>query len=163
MKQLLSTILYVFIIVSCKNKESYNSTLQRNNNTSSLNDKYEEKYPDDSYCADVKYYNPNTGTHSSYRLIIEVKSNEVVSVNFPNGGWLDTDHFSGAELDEDGAAGFTSDEGYEYEIQIISNTVNCFDGVPMAVQCKGKTKRGNQCKHLTDNENGLCWQHQNQE
>lgn len=29
--------------------------------------------------------------------------------------------------------------------------------------CKGKTKNGSRCKHMTDNSNQLCGQHQNQE
>lgn len=163
MSKSIITILSILIIVSCKQKEDNSSSFQLNNTESVLNINNEEHYPDDTYCADVKYYNPNTGTHSEYRLTIEVESNEVVTINFPNGGYLDTEHFSGAELDEDGTTSFTSDEGYEYEVQVINNSANCFVGVPMAIQCKGKTKSGNQCKHLTDNVNGLCWQHQNQE
>lgn len=77
-----------------------------------------EKYPDDTYNAEVKYYNPNTGTHSIYHLTIEVENNEVVRINFPNGGWMDEDHFDGAELDEDGNAEFISDKGYRYNVSI---------------------------------------------
>ena len=165
MKQLCSAIFFVFVIISCKQNKFSDSSLSQpyTNNSSVLNNNEDIQYADDTYCADVKYYNPNTGTHSTYRLTVEVESNQVISINFPNGGCLDTDHFNGAELDDEGAASFTSDKGYEYEIQIISNTANCFDGLPMAVRCKGKTQKGNQCRHLTDNENGLCWQHQNQE
>ena len=105
-----------------------------------------------------------TGTSSSYTLTVEVESNEITQINFPNGGWMDTDHFSGAELDEDGSTSFSSDKGYEYEIQIIGSRRNCFtDNIPRAVQCRGATEDGEQCEHMTDNANGLCWQHQDQE
>ena len=123
-----------------------------------------EKFPDDTYCAEVEYYNPKTGTRSSYTLTVEVESNEVVEINFPNGGWLDNDHFSGADLEDDGTTNFTSDRGYEYDITIIGSDNNCFtDDVPRAVQCSGETKDGDQCENLTDNLNGLCWQHQDQD
>ena len=58
---------------------------------------------------------------------------------------------------------FTSEKGYDYSIQIISESNGCFESVPMAYQCIGTTEDGGQCEHLTDNPNGLCWQHQDQE
>lgn len=78
----------------------------------------EDGYEDGTYCATVTYYNPNTGTRSDYTLEVEVESNELVKIYWPNGGWLDEDHFSAQELDEDGYCSFTSDKGYEYSIQI---------------------------------------------
>jgi hypothetical protein len=162
-------------IFSCKNKQdntripsenSYSSPSTRNSTYSTEdknNDEESEKYPDDTYCAEVEYYNPNTGTRSTYTLTVEVQSNEIVEINFPNGGWLDNDHFSGADLEEDGTASFTSDRGYQYEITIVGHSSNCFENVPRAVQCRGETEDGEQCEHMTDNPNGLCWQHQDQE
>jgi len=32
-----------------------------------------------------------------------------------------------------------------------------------SVQCKGITQNGTRCKRMTTNENGYCWQHQDQE
>ncbi len=56
------------------------------------------------------------------------------------------------ELEEDGTASFISDKGYDYEISIIGSTRNCFtDDVPLAMQCSGETKDGDQCEHMTDN------------
>lgn len=144
---------------SSSSKSSYSSDTQADEEQDE-----NEKYPDDTYCAEVEYYNPNTGTHSSYTLTVEVESNEITQINFPNGGWLDNDHFSSVELEEDGTASFTSDKGYDYEITIIGSSRNCFtDNVPRAVQCSGETEDGDQCENMTDNSNGLCWQHQDQE
>ena len=42
------------------------------------------------YCANVHYYNPNTGTDSEYVLTLEVENNQLLKVNFPN-GWMDED------------------------------------------------------------------------
>lgn len=78
----------------------------------------EEAYPDGTYCADVEYYNSNTGTRNTYTLNVEVENNELTIVHWPNGGWLDESHFTPQELDSDGSCSFTSDTGYEYQIQI---------------------------------------------
>ena len=77
-----------------------------------------EVYPDGTYCADVDYYNPDTGTNSTYSLNVEVENNEVTVIHWPNGGWLDDSHFTPEELDSTGSCSFTSDKGYEYTIQI---------------------------------------------
>ena len=78
----------------------------------------EDGYEDGTFCADVTYYNPNTGTKNTYTLEVEVESNELTTIYWSNGGWLDEDHFSSESLDENGYCSFTSDKGYEYEIQI---------------------------------------------
>jgi len=70
----------------------------------------------------VEYYNPHTGTHSSYELTVEVENDELVRINWPNGGWLDESHFSPEELEDDGSVTFTSDKGYEYTVNITSST-----------------------------------------
>lgn len=82
------------------------------------NDNEKSKYPDGEYCADVTYYNPNTGTRNTYTLNVEVEGNELTQINWPNGGWLDDSHFTPEELDDGGSCSFTSDRGYEYEVQI---------------------------------------------
>lgn len=154
-------ILFLAItLFSCKGNKEY-STSEGNSQNSAL--KISEKFPDDTYCADVDYHNPNTGTYSSYKLTVKVESNEITQINFPGGGWLDTDHFVASELDEEGMTRFTSDKGYDYKIKIIGLSTNCFtDNTAQAIRCKGKTKKGNQCLRMTDNTNGLCWQHINQ-
>ncbi len=175
MRPYIVILLFVLTFLSCKNKQDNNAIPNENSHSSpstnsstyssnnESNNEEIEKYPDDTYCAEVEYYNPNTGTRSTYTLTVEVQSNEIIEINFPNGGWLDNDHFSGAELEEDGTTSFTSDRGYQYEISIIGSSSQCFtDNVPRAVQCRGETEDGEQCEHMTDNANGLCWQHQNQ-
>jgi hypothetical protein len=73
------------------------------------------EFEDGEYCAEVIYFNENTGTRSSYRLTVEVEDLEVIVIQWPNGGWLDHSHFCCAELDEDGYTSFTSDKGYQYQ------------------------------------------------
>jgi hypothetical protein len=166
-------LIYIsFLLFSCgnnKSKHSNESLNEINPNSSGKssfdkNEGSEEKYPDGSYCAEVQYSNPNTGTHSTYTLTVEIESNEVTLINFPNGGHMDQDHFKGADLDDDGNTSFTNDRGYNYEIQIIGRGDDCLSGnVTSAEQCTGTTEDGDQCENMTDNSNGLCWQHQDQE
>lgn len=79
----------------------------------------EDGYEDGTYCADVSYYNPNTGTSNSYTLEVEVQSNQVTQINWGNGGWMDEDHFYAQDLDDNGYCSFSSDKGYDYTVQII--------------------------------------------
>ncbi len=75
-------------------------------------------YPDGKYCADVLYYNPNTGTRSSYKLNVKVENNEVTVIYWNNGGWLDQSHFCCSRLDSNGYTSFKSDKGYQYQVTI---------------------------------------------
>jgi hypothetical protein len=90
----------------------------------------EEGFEDGTYCADVNYYNPNTGTSNDYTLEVEVSGNEVTQINFGNGGWLDSDHMTPETLDENGECTITSEKNYEYSIKItgrdcgFSNDIN---------------------------------------
>lgn len=86
-------------------------------------------YPDGTYCADVDYYNPDTGTSSTYTLNVEVENNEVTVIQWSNGGWLDSSHFTPEPLDSGGSCSFTSDEGYEYTIQITGSACGFTDTV----------------------------------
>ena len=72
---------------------------------------------DGKYCADVEYYNPNTGTSSTYTLNVEVEDNTLVTIYWPSGGWLDESHFEPQDI-SDGNCSFTSDVGYDYEVTI---------------------------------------------
>lgn len=175
MKPQIIVLLLLLTTLSCKERKTkqdaenaYSTSTNKSSGTIKtqvdVEDEENEKYPDDTYCAEVEYENPNTGTHSSYTLTVEVESNEITRINFPNGGWLDKDHFNGAELEEDGTTSFISDKGYYYDITIIRNSINCFsDKRERAIQCNGETEDGDQCENMTDNENGLCWQHENQD
>lgn len=87
----------------------------------------EEGFEDGTYCADVNYYNPNTSTDKTYTLEVEVSNNEVVQINWGNGGWLDEDHFSAPTLDENGSCSFTSDRGYDYTVEITGRNCSNLD------------------------------------
>ena len=86
-------------------------------------------FEDGTYCAEVDYYNPNTGTSSDYTLEIEVESNEVVQINFGNGGWLDSDHMTPETLDGNGECTITSEKNYEYSIKITGRDCGFSDNI----------------------------------
>lgn len=104
-------LLLLFIGQSCKRNSSSN---YEETETEEVSD----AYPDGTYCADIDYYNPDTGTRSTYTLNVEVENNEVTVIHWTNGGWLDSSHFSPEELDSDGSCSFSTYDGKQYDIQI---------------------------------------------
>jgi len=74
------------------------------------------RWKDGEYCASVHYYNPNSGNESDYHLKIEIEEGRVIKIKFPEGGWLDEDHFDPEPLDKNGEATVTDDRDYEYTI-----------------------------------------------
>jgi len=79
----------------------------------------EDGYSDGTWCAEVEYYNPNTGTRNTYDLDVEVEGGELVQINWPNGGWLDESHFVAEDISE-GECSFISDKGYHYSVTLSS-------------------------------------------
>lgn len=74
-------------------------------------------YPDGTYCAEVEYYNPNTGTRSTYDLDVDVESGDLIMLHWPNGGWLDETHFTPENISS-GEVEFTSDRDYRYTVTL---------------------------------------------
>lgn len=77
-----------------------------------------EEYPDGEYCAEIDYYNPDTGTSSTYNLSVEIENGELVKIEWSNGGWLDDSHFSPPDI-TDGTASFEDDRGREFEVKLL--------------------------------------------
>jgi len=101
---------------SYENKTSNysNEEDEEENNESSSGCKFE----DGTYSATVDYNNPETGYSAIYTLDVEVQDCQIVQINFPNDGYLDADHISYADIDEDGNASVDGEDGKTYEIQI---------------------------------------------
>jgi major membrane immunogen (membrane-anchored lipoprotein) len=131
---------FTSLIFSCSSKSennqgsnnsntSYSSSSDdenENNDESSESNDNEEisenssdcKFEDGTYSATVDYNNPETGYSATYTLDVEVEDCQVVQINFPNDGYLDEDHISYADIDEDGYASVDGEDGKTYEIQI---------------------------------------------
>jgi hypothetical protein len=111
------------MITSCSSKSEnqnndYSSSSNDNRNYESSSSNSGCKFEDGTYSATVDYYNPKTGYSQTYTLDVEVEDCEVVQINFNNGGWLDSDHITPSELDEDGTCTVYGKDGKTYEIQI---------------------------------------------
>jgi hypothetical protein len=89
----------------------------------------EQGFEDGTYCADVEYYNPNTGTSNSYKLSVDVEGNEVVKISFGNGGWIDRSHMTPEELNTAGYCSITNDKNYEYRVQITGKDCSGTDNI----------------------------------
>jgi hypothetical protein len=135
-------IFFATILISCSSKsekqnDNYSSRGYDNRNHESNSSNYSEqdeeesnegnngyssssgcKFEDGTYSATVDYYNPETGYSQTYTLDVEVEDCEVIQIDFSNGGWLDSDHITPAELDEDGSCTVDGENGKTYEIQI---------------------------------------------
>lgn len=69
---------------------------------------------DGTYSATVSYYNPETGFSNSYDLDVEVENNEIVQIEFSNGGYLTASE----TVNSDGTCTVTDDRGCTYDVQI---------------------------------------------
>lgn len=78
----------------------------------------EDYFSDGTYTADVYYYNYNTGYGTNYTLDVEVYDNYIVTIYFPNGGYIDVNDFPEAELDEDGYSYILSYDNKSYEVYL---------------------------------------------
>jgi hypothetical protein len=114
-------------LISCKNKSDKQSFSKRYETVSNPDRQIEDEadgYKDGKYCAEVTYYYNKTGTSSRYTLKVEIESNELVKIFWPNGGWLDHSHFNPPDI-SDGNARFESDQGVEYSVKIIGEDGEC--------------------------------------
>jgi len=117
---------YVFILlivfIACKKD---NVGTEDNSRSVYSYDNEEENGYNGTYCAEVEYYNPNTGTRSTYELDVEVDDGYLVQIDWPNGGWLDETHFSSEDISS-GECSFTSDRGYEYIVTLGEKGGGCY-------------------------------------
>jgi hypothetical protein len=93
-------------------ESSEDNSISNEDNSSSC------KFEDGTYSATVDYNNSETGYSATYTLDVEVQDCQIVQINFPNDGYLDGDHISYADIDENGNASVDGEDGKSYEIQI---------------------------------------------
>jgi hypothetical protein len=134
MKKLFA-VCFALVLLSCSSKSNDNPTSEgistenesvesneeghiEDNETNDQDYSDECKFDDGTYSATVDYYNPETNYSNTYTLDVEVENCQVIQINFPNDGYLDEDHISAADLDEDGNASVDGENGKTYEVQI---------------------------------------------
>lgn len=117
-------LILIILLISCKenksnkidNEEIQVENIETNDEELSYNENSNE-YSDGTYCAEVEYYNPSTGTRNTYDLDVEVESGELTVIHWPNSGWLDNSHFHPEDI-TDGECEFKSDRGYRYTVTL---------------------------------------------
>ena len=114
-------LLLFLLIISCKENNEINEEVNVENieiSEDELSDhENTEEYSDGTYCAEVEYYNPSTGTRNTYDLDVEVEGGELTVIHWPNNGWLDNSHFRPEDI-TDGECEFKSDKGYRYTVTL---------------------------------------------
>ena len=113
-------------LLSCSNNSTReNSKADPNRLNNSYSDDNDESasnnncnFKNDTYSATVDYNNPETNYSNTYTLEVDVEDCQVVKIYFPNEGWLDEDHISGADIDYDGNATVEGEDGKTYEVHI---------------------------------------------
>jgi hypothetical protein len=124
----LRLLLFLFAVLSITSCKKSADNYEDSEGVSTTTDEDgNEVYPDGTYCADIDYYNPDTNTRSNYTLNVEVESNEVTVIQWSNGGWLDSSHFTPEELDSSGSCSFTTYDGKQYDVQITGSECNDTD------------------------------------
>ena len=121
--KLLLLLFTILTFTSCKNSSDNSDDSKEVSTFTDGN----ETYPDGTYCAEVEYYNTNTGTRNTYTLNVEVENNQLTVIHWPNGGWLDNSHFSSQELNSDGSCSFSTYEGNQYDIHITGSECSYTD------------------------------------
>lgn len=123
-------LVFVFsiIVASCSSKGGSSSSHSSSYYDSDDEEEYYEddygysnygsNFEDGTYTAEVGYFNPETGYYATYTLDVDVEDGMVVTIYFPNGGWLDDDHIDPAELDDDGNCTVYGEDGKEYEVHV---------------------------------------------
>ena len=116
-------ILIVIFVLSCLDECSCKN---RNTESESIYDSTSESYPNDTYCADVNYYNPDTGYQDTYKLNVDVLDGMVVKIWFSK-GWLDSDQFTPVSLDVNGNCSITTFDGKQFNVTIAGAKCDFID------------------------------------
>lgn len=125
MKFIKSTIFLIIFFFFIQCKSSSNDEVKENKfSVVDVESAEDGSYSDGQYCAEVEYSNPETGTNSTYTLVVEIENDKLTVIHWPNGGWLDSTHFIPPDILE-GQASFTSDAGILYNITILDSESNC--------------------------------------
>lgn len=137
-------IIFLLVFVSCKKSNEQNSTIPQpiysvasNSYESDIEDS--DEFSDGTYCAEVEYYNPKTGTRKIYDLDVEVEDGYLIQIDWPNGGWLDETHFSNEDISS-GECSFKSDRGYVYTITLGEKGGGCYGGDSLQNQVNQDTE-----------------------
>lgn len=116
--------------------------------------------PDGQYCAEVSFKHQGKDKLTKYKLLVDVKNQQLVSIRFPEGHY-DTTGIPPTNITDKGTCTVVSTQGLIYQVEMKGPAEKCLNATNL-VQCLGLAKNGARCKRMTDNAAGYCWQHQEQ-
>jgi hypothetical protein len=126
----ISILLLIILLICLMQCKSCNNTVEDPEEiVYAIEGQTADGFEDGTYCADVDYYNPNTGTKNRYTLQVEVQKNEVVKILFGNGGWLDSEHMKPQNVGQKGECIISTDRNYEYTIKIKGKDCGYSDNI----------------------------------
>ncbi|MDI1315793.1 hypothetical protein [Flavobacterium sp.] len=116
-------LLLCCFLISCGSKtttETEDNTANEDNVPTSFvtTETSECNFEDGTYPATVDYNNSQTGHSATYTLDVEVENCQIIQINFPNGGYVDEDHITAADIDENGNTSVEGEDGKRYEVRI---------------------------------------------
>lgn len=154
--------LFVLSLVACGSKKSEPTTENGNLQTEAEPVPLPFDFTQGTFCANIHYANSKTGTESDYTLLVGTSNKQLVSIYWPQGGHSDAEEFNPQPLSVDGKVMLhTKKANVSYAIELIGDSLYCDNNVfGHLQQCKGRTKSGDRCKRLTDNDSGYCFQHE---
>jgi hypothetical protein len=127
-------ILAVLTIVSCtkSNQEVDNSNVPTNERSYFPSEEARSYIPgadtstapknikDNTYIADVNYFNTTTGANVTYVTKVKVENGMLKVIYWPNGVWLSSAYFKPQPIQNDGSCVISNIEaGYENRVQIF--------------------------------------------
>jgi len=85
-------------------------------------------FPSGEYIAEVTYINEKTRHEADYTLNVQIKDSYVIRIDFPDGGYIDSDDFDPVLLDEHGYTVYyfslRDDNDKVYNVHIIGYPLN---------------------------------------
>ena len=117
---LLTTLLLFIGISGCSSSSSPrdHATEEQQSDENEDSEQKDCEFSDDTYSATVDYHNPATSYSATYTLDVEVEDCKVTVIHFPNDGYLNDDHITPEQIDDDGDAMIHGEEGKTYRIHI---------------------------------------------
>jgi hypothetical protein len=114
------TFVLLTIHLSCSDSHTDNHIHETDNQTVHSYHSGSEDcgYDDGTYSATVGYHNPKTEYSATYTLDVDVEDCQVVEIHFPNGGYLNEDHITAADIDSDGEADVQGEDGKTYDVHL---------------------------------------------
>ncbi|ESU24358.1 hypothetical protein FEDK69T_08040 [Flavobacterium enshiense DK69] len=128
MKQRVYYVLIFLVFVVILEKCEHGCTRHSESYETSSSQGEESSYPDNTYCADVSYYNPDTGFRNNYTLNVDVEDGKVVKIWFYK-GWLDGDQFTAKELNDNGCCEVITYDGRKFNVKITGSKCSFTDEV----------------------------------